>query len=517
MSSVSLIYHREELQHQHETLKMIMVSSYFKIFKQSLKIVYSIGDGVYYTPINKQKITEEMCSKIESEMKAFITSNEPIQVVSKPKDFLISELTKQNRLVAIEVVKRMNQDPIKCICIGSGTDVYYDFYFDQFCTDYSNISLFTIIPYESGLLLRYPVITSPKDMTEFPPFSNNSQNSLFQKICSDSISSLSSIPLEYIWQFTESSFLSQYQTLIQRFENRHNEKLSEISSYIISQFPSRRVITIAGPSSSNKTTFAKRLALELESKGFQTIVLEMDDYFYSNDDIPYQPDGTQDWEHISALNVPLLSERVKILLKGESIPVRKFNFKLGIGEDHPELPSIILPKQAFLIMEGIHGLNDILLDSFGRNQVIPLFVTAIQPLILDENHAFPLTYLRLIRRMIRDCKFRNNSPRDTLLRWASVRLGEEKNIFSFQHNAEKVFNSAYEYELPVLSGFVKDLLIEAQKPLEKENPESREAKIISEEGKRIMNFLSFVGEIPQNDIPGLSFLREFIGGSDLKY
>lgn len=517
MSSAELIFLRDNLSAQHETMKFILASCYHSLFNSILQIGHNLIQGLTFTDISKCKITAEMCQSLNDSMHNFISSNQPITIEIKTKDFVLSELTKTNRKISASILKSIKATEIPCIIIGSSPNTYIDYTFDPICTDLSKLPQFEVNLYDSGIILRYPVISSPNSIMSFSQFQEKPETSLLQKICNDSRSSLSSHNINYLPDFKKSEFTSQFSNLISICESNHNSKLCEITAYLRSKFPSNRVITIAGPSSSNKTTFAKRLALQLNSEGFESLVIEMDDYFHSDDDIPYQPDGTQDWEHISALNVPLLAKRVHELLDGQEIPVRKFNFKKGIGEDHPELPRISLPKHAFLILEGIHGLNDILLDAFGRENVIPIFVTAVQPLPIDETHTFPLTMLRLIRRMVRDYNFRAIGPRATLLRWPSVRLGEEKNIFPFQHNAEAVFNSAYDYELPVLAKIVKPLLIEGLKPLPHEIADSPESLSVTNEGKRILRFLDFVGELPDTEIPSLSFLREFIGGSTLKY
>ena len=296
----------------------------------------------------------------------------------------------------------------------------------------------------------------------------------------------------------------------------HEQKFAQIADKLAAGFPAKRIVTIAGPSSSNKTTFAKRLAISLRVLGFTSVVVEMDDYFRDNKEIPFGPDGLQDFEHISALNVELLGERIKKLTAGEKIPERRFLFKKGIGMDQGTM--IELPKNAFLILEGIHGLNPILLDALGgKDQVCPIYVSALTPVNIDCNHRFPTSSLRLIRRMVRDYRFRGHSPRDTLMRWASVRKGEERNIFPYQANAELFFNSALVYELPVLAIFGKGLLAEASMPGPDEDPNSPRAEELTKEALRLQGLLNYFYPVSVEHVPHISCIREFVGGSDLKY
>jgi len=299
-------------------------------------------------------------------------------------------------------------------------------------------------------------------------------------------------------------------------EGLHERKLAKIAQKLAENFPAKRVITIAGPSSSNKTTFAKRLAIQLKVSGFSSVVIEMDDYFQDSIKIPYGPDGLQDFEHISAMNVELLGERVHALLAGESIPARKFNFKLGQGVDDP-VKTLKLGENCFLILEGIHGLNPLLLEHIGRDDVTPIYVSALTPLNIDYNHRFPTSDLRLIRRIIRDNQFRGQSPRTTIRRWTSVRVGEERNIFPYQQNAKLFFNSSLVYELPVLSIYGRVLLSEATQPAPDEDGDSPESQDVSDEARRLLGLINNFYPLSPEMVPKISCIREFIGGSDLQY
>ena len=230
----------------------------------------------------------------------------------------------------------------------------------------------------------------------------------------------------------------------------------------------------------------------------------------------FGPDGLRDFESITALNVELLADRVHKLCKGEEVPRRKFNFKDGIGYDVEEEKQK-LGEKTFLILEGIHGLNPELLMHLGRDEVVPIYVAPLTPLSIDNTHRFPTTDLRLIRRIIRDHKYRGYSARKTIGRWTSVRVGEEKNIFPYQGNSEMFFNSSLVYELPVLSIFARSLLAEATVPEPDENPNDPVTKEITREARRLLGLANLFYAIPLQDVPHISCIREFTGGSDLKY
>jgi uridine kinase len=302
-------------------------------------------------------------------------------------------------------------------------------------------------------------------------------------------------------------------------EGLHEQKLCEIADKLAANFSHKRIVTIAGPSSSNKTTFAKRLAIYLRVNGYESLVIEMDDYFRDGEDVPYEADGLQDFEKITAMNIEVLGQAVRSLIEGKNVPRRKFIFSDGKGRGRDSTTEFLsLPANGFLIVEGIHGMNPIIFDVFGgADKVCPIYVSALTPVNIDNSHRFPTTSLRLIRRMVRDYKYRGQSPRQTLRRWGSVRRGEEMNIFPFQVNAELFFNSALVYELPVLAIFARAMLAEASLPEEGEDPDSPETLAVSEEALRLLGLLKFFYPVSPEIVPHISFMREFIGGSDLKY
>lgn len=395
---------------------------------------------------------------------------------------------------------------VSCIKCGD----FIDYMLEPVICDLSKINVYAFVLYNKGLVLRMPTLTSKWELGEW--IDPSAQLEMFHEYTQWA----ELIGIDNVAKLNEVIYKRQYYDLKWLCEGLHQRKLSLIASALVERFPQKRIVTIAGPSSSNKTTFAKRLDIALRACGYQSIVIEMDDYFLNREDTPFGPDGLRNFESITALNVELLSERVHMLINGEAVPRRRYDFKSGVGIDYPE-QQIKLSEKCFLILEGIHGLNPELLSHLGRDEVTPIYVSPLTPLSIDNSHRFPTTDLRLIRRIIRDHKFRGYSARNSIRRWTSVRIGEEQNIFPYQGNAEMFFNSSLVYELPVLSIFARSLLAEATMPEENEDPEDPMTIEITREAKRLLGLANLFYAIPLQDVPHISCIREFTGGSDLKY
>ncbi|KAK8884933.1 hypothetical protein M9Y10_044056 [Tritrichomonas musculus] len=510
---------RSQLISEHVSLTFLLSTRYSILFNRRLKIDHSVGDGLYCTDEeNSTEITPDICQKLTDKILEFLNDkNSKLEMIYVPRDELIDIFTKNKLFDKVGILKTWLDDPIPCIKAGD----IIDYAFEKISTDKERLKIFEIRPYGKGLLIRYP---SSIDPTKIGPFVD-------QQVVHNMINEYSDwaklINCDYVSKLNEAIYKRNIDDIKWVAEGLHEQKLAIISEKLASNFKNKRIVTIAGPSSSNKTTFAKRLAIALRVLGYQSTVIEMDDYFKDNKDVPFGPDGLQDFESIDCLNLKLLGKRVNQLLSGERIPRRRFNFKLGEGYDsYPEnateseiegCESLQLPEKSFLILEGIHGLNPILLNALGRDRVTPIFVSALTPLKIDADHRFPTSTLRLIRRMVRDFKYRGHSPRQTLLRWGSVRRGEEKNILPYQQNAEYWFNSALVYELPVLSIYAKGLLAEASVPEPNEDPESEKAREITTMALRVQSLLNLFYPVSVETVPHISCIREFVGGSDLSY
>jgi len=287
-------------------------------------------------------------------------------------------------------------------------------------------------------------------------------------------------------------------------EALHEKKIGQIADTIRLKNKQVKIILISGPSSSGKTTFAKRLAIHLIVNGMKPLNLSLDNYFVDRDDTPLDENGKHDYEAVEALDISLFNQNLVSLLAGEKVELPIFSFETGTRfyngvtmQMHPE---------NVLIIEGIHGLNPLLTSSIPAEAKFKIYVSALTTLNIDDHNRVSTTDNRLIRRIVRDYRYRKYSARETISRWPSVRQGEEKHIFPFQEEADAMFNSALLYELAVLKPFAEPILLEVQP----NQPEYAEAT-------RLLDFFSYFKPLKPNEIPPTSILREFLGGSSFSY
>ncbi|KAH0795940.1 Phosphoribulokinase / Uridine kinase family protein [Histomonas meleagridis] len=448
-----------------------------------------------------------MINELTSAINNILCSDIPIELVQLPRKNLIQIFTELGLQDKVDLLKFWHENTITCIkCDG-----VIDYTYEPHSLDKNRLKIFEIRKFYQGFLLRFPNLTSPNKIDEYK------EPKLLHQMITEYNEWVTLFGIDTVPKLNEIVFSKKIDQLKFVAESLHEKKLFEIADKLCSNFSNKRIISIAGPSSSNKTTFAKRLALSLKSNGFSSLVIEMDDFFHNLEDIPHEPGEECDWESIECLNVKLIGERVNQMLLGETVPRRKYDWTNGVSYDDPH-ETMRLEPNSFLILEGIHGLNPQLLNVLGKERVTPIYVQALSPLKVDLNHRFPCSDLRLIRRLIRDYLFRGSyPPRATLERWTSVRLGEMNNIFPYQEKAEIFFNSSLFYEVPVLGTIGKGLLMEASLPPEDENPESPVAIEANNDALRLLKLISFFHPLTTEIVPHISCICEFIGGSDLKY
>jgi uridine kinase len=296
--------------------------------------------------------------------------------------------------------------------------------------------------------------------------------------------------------------IRDYIRIAEAFQAR---KLAEIAEQIYQKRDSIRTILIAGPSSSGKTTTAKRLSIELKVMGIEPIAISLDDYYIGIDRTPKDEKCKPDFECLEALDVPYLNEQILSLLAGSEVTLPVYDFKTGRRREDGG-KTIKLGRRTMLIIEGIHGLNDALTPQVARDMKFKIYVSALTQLNLDDHNRIPTSDNRLLRRMVRDYQFRGKDAAGTIQMWPAVQGGERKHIFPFQNSADAAFNSALDYELAVLK-FYAEPLLHAVKPHQVEYAEAA----------RLLSFLENFAPIPPQYVPGQSILREFIGESEFKY
>ena len=374
---------------------------------------------------------------------------------------------------------------------------YKDYYYGAMLTNTSQLYLFGLEKYFDGLLLRIPSPEHPDELGEM-----THQDKMFG-IFKEHHQWQDILGLRTIGDLNEVIEKGGSSQLIQVSEALQEKKISRIADEI-AQRKGIRMVLIAGPSSSGKTTTCKRLSVQLVTNSIKPVPISLDDYFLDRDKTPRDEKGDYDFEHLHALNLELLNEQMNALFNGEEVELPRYNFQLGKSEMSGR--RLRLRDDEILVVEGIHALNPELMSQVPQHQIYRVYASALTTLLLDNHNYIPTTDNRLLRRIIRDNKYRGVSAVETIRRWPSVRAGENKWIFPFQENADAMFNSAMLFELAVIKAQAEPLLEQV--------PEN-----VLEycEAYRLRKFLNYIKPIPADQIPPTSLLREFLGGSSFKY
>jgi uridine kinase len=357
---------------------------------------------------------------------------------------------------------------------------------------------YSLQPYNEGFLLRYPHKEAPDTLT---PFVDDPVLYAIAKETRERSRVLGVASVGALNKVNASKGIKDY---IQVAEALQNKKIAAIADEIASRAGAVKVVLIAGPSSSGKTTTSKKLAIQLKVIGFEPTTLSLDDYFVERERTPRDENGEYDFECLEALDVEFLNEQLVALFRGEEIERSTFDFKTGARKGTGK--RLKLGARGILVMEGIHGLNDKLTPRIEREHKFKIYVSALTQINLDDHNRVSTTDNRLLRRMVRDYNFRGHSAQATLKMWPSVQSGTNKHIFPYQNSADTAFNSALDYELGVLKIYAEPLL-RTVKPTCVEYSEAR----------RLQAFLDNFAPIPSTSVPGDSLLREFIGDSEFKY
>ena len=426
---------------------------------------------------------------------------------------LLSERIKQNLKISYEylayseacerfsdndskqlILKYKNDSIIPVYRIGDWMDIAYE----PLLPSTGMLNQFEIMSYDPGFILRFPHAASPGVIRKFE------DNHLLRSIYYEYKAWGKILNVDCAGKLNRMSEGREIKEFIRVAEALHEKKLSQISDLIAEKRDKLRVVLIAGPSSSGKTTFTKKLAIHLMVLGFNPQLISLDDYYVNREMTPRDENGDYDFEALEAIDIAQLNDDLLGLFSGEEIELPSFNFKTGLREYKGK--KIKMQSRNILLIEGIHGLNDKLTERIPAEQKFKIYISALTQLNLDDNNRIATTDNRLIRRIVRDYQFRGYDALKTLGMWDSVKRGEKKNIFPFQNNADAVFNSALDYELAVLKNLAMPVL-KTVKPWHEEYAEA----------SRLMSFLDNFITIRTKYVPMNSILREFIGDSDFKY
>ena len=456
------------------------------------KALLTINYQLYHSmlcEIDNIEITDEMIKKVNNRVKEIIDKDIPIEKVimskEEAKKFYERENTLKGRL-QLELEEKKEVTLYYC-------ENYYNYFYGVMPISTGCIKTYELLKYHDGFLIRYPSRTNPNKINNFIECPK-----LLETL--DEYEDVHKIlNVNTLYKLNESIRNGNIKDYILLDEALHEKKIAKIADKIASN-KNLKVILVAGPSSSGKTTFAKRLEIELKLNGLKPKTISVDNYFVERKDTPRDENGEYNFESIDAIDVKLLNTHILELLKGKEVKMPTFNFHTGTKEYKGN--TMNLAKDEVLIMEGIHCLNDKLTYLIPKEQKFKIYISALTVLNIDYYNRIPTTDTRLIRRIVRDYKFRGYSAMHTLKMWPSVNKGEAVNIFQFQEQADVMFNSSLVYELSVLKDFAIPLLKEIT---QKEEEYS--------EAKRIYHMLSYFKSIKPDNVPSNSLLREFIGGS----
>ena len=376
-------------------------------------------------------------------------------------------------------------------------DGYVDYYYGSLLTNTSQLYLFGVEKYYDGLLLRLPSREHPDELGEM-----THQDKMFN-IFKEHHQWQNILDIRTIGDLNEAILAGHAPTLIQISEALQEKKIACIADEIAHR-KGIKLVLIAGPSSSGKTTTCKRLSVQLAVNGIRPVNISLDDYFLDRDKTPLDEKGDYDFEHLHALNLPLLNEQLAALFRGEAVELPRYNFQKGKSEMSGKV--LQMKGNEVLVVEGIHALNPELTADIPKDQIFRVYASALTTILLDNHNYIPTTDNRLLRRIIRDNKYRGVDARETIRRWPSVRAGENRWIFPYQENADAMFNTAMLFELAVIKRQAEPVLEQVPENC----PEYAEAY-------RLLKFLRYIKPIPEDQIPPTSLLREFLGGSSFKY
>ena len=478
------------------SLAFILALAARKLFPgRSLYIGHSLGHSYYYTINAGDPLKEQEVAALQKKMEEIVREDLPITFKYLAYEEALDLFTKNQQR---DTVLLLNQRSTSRIRVNECMD-FLDLYVEPLVPHTGLLSCFELMPYQEGLLLRFPATGRNMSITPF-----EDQPKLFE-VYNEYKKWGRTVGVRVVGDLNSLVASRTIRDYIRIAEAHQARKIANIAESIYEQKDAIKMVLLAGPSSSGKTTSAKRLSIELMVLGIKPLAMSLDDFYVGIDRTPKDAKGEPDFECLEALDIPLLNEQLQELYRGKEVSLPVYDFKTG-NRSMVGGKKIRLDRNMVLIVEGIHALNDALTPSIARNTQYKLYVSALTQLNLDDHNRIPTSDNRLLRRMVRDYQFRAKDAAATIKMWPTVQGGERKHIFPFQNTADTAFNSALDYELSVLK-YLADPLLRAVKPSQLEYAEA----------SRLLSFLANFAPIPPQHVPGTSILREFIGDSEFKY
>lgn len=458
-----------------------------------VRIDIPVSKGYYVHVKLGRDITADDVARIRCRMQEIIDADTPIRRRMVTAEEAIRLFSEKGDMSKVKLLKGQG----KLYTVYYQIDDFIDYFYGALLTSTSEVYLFDLVAYSDGMLLRVPSRENPGELCPMPR-----QQKMFD-VFKEHHEWQNIIGLRTVGDLNDAVDKGFATDIINVNEALQEKKIARIADQIAARHDVKLVL-LAGPSSSGKTTTCKRLSIQLLTCGLKPLQISLDDYFIDRDKTPLDANGEYDYESIHALNIALINEQFNALFKGEEIELPRYNFQTGKSEKSGK--RLKLAPNDIVVVEGIHALNPELTAQIPEQQKFRVYVSALTTILLDEHNYIPTTDNRLLRRIIRDYKYRGVSAQESIHRWPSVRAGEERWIFPYQENADAMFNSAMLYELAVIK--------QQAEPLLEQVPENCEEYA---EAHRLLKFLRYFHAISYRQLAPTSLLREFLGGSSFKY
>ena len=475
------------------TLIYILGMAFEKLFPdRKMTVNYQLTNSMF-CDIDDTEVTEEIVQKLNEEMKRIVKENLPIRQAIMTREEAKKLYDKTNTFKGrLQFDFEENKEIYMYYC-----EDYYNYCYGTIANRTGITKIFEVMKYSDGFLIRYPSSNAPEQM----PKLIHTKKLAWALDEYDDIHRI--LNMNTVYKLNTAVENGKIKDVIMLDEALHEKKIANIADDIAKN-RNIKMILIAGPSSSGKTTFAQRLGLQLRINRIKPVTISVDNYFVEREQTPRDKDGKYDFENIGAIDLELFNDHLTKLLNGEEIEMPEFDFHVGTKRYNGK--KLKLEKDEVLVIEGIHCLNDKLTSSIPKDQKYKIYISALTVLNMDRYNRISSTDTRLVRRIVRDYQFRGYSAKQTIASWYMVNRGEEKNIFPYQENANVIFNTSLIYELGVLKNIAMPLLEE----IKPEDPEYAEAR-------RLINMLKYFREIPAEYVPANSLIKEFVGGGNFKY
>lgn len=477
------------------SLTFLLEAAFVDLFPEgALNVDHSVSSGGYYCQVSgRPPLTSQEIARLEKHMRELVESDLPFERRIVPLEEAVQYFASRGYEDKVLLLKYREKNTLVLYRLGDHQDYHHGYMVPS--TGY--LRWFGLKRMGDGFILRFPRRHAPGELLPMPDYP------MLLKTFQQYGAWLSRLGIESVGALNEGIMADRVREIILVSEALHEQKIAEIARQVVARSKTSRIVLIAGPSSSGKTTFSKRLAVQMLAYGVSPFPLEMDNYFVDRDKTPRDQNGEFDFEALEALDIARLEADLQRLIQGEEVQLPRYDFRTGLSQPGEV---VRLSNDQLIILEGIHGLNPRLLPHIPSEQTYRIYVSCLTQLNLDRHNRISTTDTRLIRRIVRDARERGYAAAATISRWESVRRGEKDYIFPYQENADEIFNSALVYELSALRPLAEPLL--------RQVPYGTAEYI---EAKRLLAFLGWFKPIDADLIPDNSILREFVGGSILKH